>query len=85
MQFFDILVPTGITWWTGREWRKILSRKSISSSSDYAAQQNLYAAILQDCYGIELESMSLVQLHEARSSFVVVPIPKHAGHGEIYA
>ena len=42
----------------------------------YVAQQNLYAAILQDCYGIELESMSLVQLHSNRSTYVVVPVPQ---------
>ena len=47
-----------------------------SKWSHYGAQQNLNAAILKDSYGIDLESMSLFLLHESRSSFVVVPIPK---------
>ena len=42
----------------------------------YVAQQNLYAAILADCYDIELSSMSLVQLHEERLEYRVICVPK---------
>ena len=41
----------------------------------YAAQQNLYALILEDFYGINVETMSLVQIHPARGGYTVVPVP----------
>ena len=38
----------------------------------YACQQNLYSAILLDCYDIVISSMWLVQLHEDRHSYHLV-------------
>jgi hypothetical protein len=43
--------------------------------SHYAAQQNLYAAILKDTYALPLQSMSLLQLHETHNAYTLVPIP----------
>ena len=43
--------------------------------SHYAAQQNLYAAILHDCYGLPLASMSLVQIHPDLKSYRVLGVP----------
>ena len=43
--------------------------------SHYAAQQNLYAVILRDCYGINVSSMWLVQLHENQCTYVMIPVP----------
>ena len=43
--------------------------------SHYAAQQNLYATILADNYGIHITSMSLVQLHQDRQKYVMHPLP----------
>ena len=47
--------------------------------SHYALQQNLYAVILKDFYGILIETMSLVQLHDSREQFIVIPVPCYAG------
>ena len=41
----------------------------------YALQQNLYAAILSRQYGIEVASMSLVQLHPDRSNYAWHDLP----------
>ena len=41
----------------------------------YAAQQNLYAALLLDCYNMQLTSMSLVQLHEKQDTYGVHSVP----------
>ena len=41
----------------------------------YVAQQNLYATILFDCYGIHLSSMWLLQLHEKRESYNIMEVP----------
>eukprot|EP00973_Karenia_brevis_P090461 12402699-Karenia_brevis.AAC.1 len=41
----------------------------------YTCQQNLYAAILSEHYGILLTSLSLVQLHEDRDSYNIISIP----------
>ena len=46
-----------------------------NSWSHYAAQQNLYAAILQDKYALMLSSMSLLQLHENQNTYKLIPIP----------
>ena len=43
--------------------------------SHYAAQQNIYAAILERNYGIVLKSMHLVQLHKDQDSYRFIPIP----------
>jgi hypothetical protein len=43
--------------------------------SHYAAQQNLYATILADCYDIEISSMWLLQLHESRNSYTIIELP----------
>ena len=41
----------------------------------YAVQQNLYAAILREHYGINLSSMWLVQIHEQRDSYCMLEVP----------
>eukprot|EP00969_Alexandrium_andersonii_P334834 14798286-Alexandrium_andersonii.AAC.1 len=41
----------------------------------YAVQQNLYAAILRDCYGIDLSSMWLAQIHPGRSGYCLRQVP----------
>ena len=41
----------------------------------YVAQQNLYAAILREHYGIILSSMWLVQMHEHRDSYCMLEVP----------
>ena len=46
-----------------------------NSFNHYALQQNLYATILADCYGLRLSSMWLLQFHEARLSYNAVNIP----------
>ena len=43
--------------------------------SHYAMQQNIYAAILADRYGMELKSIHLLQLHEKQSHYKLIPIP----------
>ncbi len=43
--------------------------------SHYAAQQNLYGAILAEHYGLVLKSMHLLQLHENYESYSFIPIP----------
>ena len=45
----------------------------------YALQQNLYAVILEDNYGIELGSLSLLQLHVARAAYSFISVPKMYG------
>ena len=42
----------------------------------YVAQQNLYAAILEDDYGIPLSSMWLCQLHKTHDQFHVFEVPR---------
>ena len=42
----------------------------------YVAQQNLYAAILEDAYSVQLASMSLVQLHPNQDSFTLLSVPR---------
>ena len=46
-----------------------------NSFCHYAVQQNLYAAILRDCYGLTLGSMWLVQLHSDLPSYRFIPVP----------
>jgi hypothetical protein len=46
-----------------------------NSFCHYAVQQNLYAAILRDCYGVTLGSMWLVQLHVDLPSYRFIPVP----------
>ena len=46
-----------------------------NSFSHYAVQQNLYAAILRDSYGVKLSSMWLVQLHIDLPSYSFIPVP----------
>ena len=43
--------------------------------SHYAMQQNIYAAILADRYGMELKSIHLLQLHEKQTHYNLIPIP----------
>ena len=43
----------------------------------YMCQQNLYALLLKDHYGIMLTSMWLVQLHRNRSEYTAIPVPKN--------
>ena len=38
-------------------------------------QQNLYCVILEDCYGIRLDSMHLVQIHPDLPEYKVVDVP----------
>ncbi len=46
-----------------------------NSFGHYAVQQNLYATILLDNYGVKLSSMWLVQLHTDRPSYSLIPVP----------
>jgi hypothetical protein len=46
-----------------------------NSFGHYAVQQNLYATILRDNYGVKLSSMWLVQLHIDRPSYSFIPVP----------
>jgi hypothetical protein len=46
-----------------------------NSFGHYAVQQNLYAAILRDSYGMKLSSMWLVQLHIDLPSYIFIPVP----------
>ena len=50
-----------------------------NSFNHYALQQNLYATILADCYGLRVSSMWLLQFHEARHSYNAVNIPFFIG------
>ena len=42
----------------------------------YAVQQNLYATLLLDCYGMQLTSMMLVQLHEEQKTYLTHEVPQ---------
>ena len=43
----------------------------------YVMQQNLYAAILHDCYDIHCATMWLVQIHPNRANYTAIAIPSH--------
>ena len=42
----------------------------------YCLQQNLYAAILERCYGLTVHAMYLVQLHPKLPSYHCVAVPE---------
>ena len=63
----------GIQW--GRYGAPPLDGLLDNSCNHYFMQQNLYAVILQKCYGIEVQSMHLVQIHPSLPTFKVVEVP----------
>ena len=50
-----------------------------NACNHYFVQQNLYAVILERCYGISLASMWLCQIHPCYESYRVIQVPDMRG------